>query len=77
MNYLSILNIIACGQGRASARTTVWHLYVLLVASLEFVLKATTVLSFGATGATVANFACLAQQAPFLVVWRQIEFGAK
>jgi hypothetical protein len=68
---------IACGQGRASASTTVWHLYVLLVASLEFVLKATTVLSFGATGATVVNFACLAQQAPFLAVWRQNEFGAK
>ena len=77
MDYLTILNIIACGQGRASASTTVWHLCVLLVASLGFVLKTAAILNFGATGATVVNFACLAQQAPFLVVWRQIEFDAK
>ena len=72
---------IACGQARASASTTVGHLYDLLVASLLselFRLVSKNHCSkFCATGATVANFACLAPQAPLLVVWRQIEFGAK
>ena len=68
MDYLTILNIIACGQGRASASTTVRHLCVLLVGSLLFCFKNSRHSYFGATGATTVNFGNLAPK----WVWRQI-----